>query len=140
MMRAKARIIIGVVGNDIHVVANRILARGLRQAGYEVCNLGVNVPCRDFVMSAIEYEADAVIVSSINGEGEGWVKDLRQDFLRANLGDTVLYIGGNLAIGDQPRDSVEERFRTFGFNRAYHRPDSMDILLRDLEADLLNVT
>jgi methylaspartate mutase sigma subunit len=138
MMHRKNRLIIGVIGNDIHVVANRIMARGLHLAGYAVCNLGVNTPVDDFIMAAIEFEADAVIVSSLNGEGEGWLKGLRQSFNAAKLGDTLLYVGGNLAVGDYSSEEIECRYRKFGFDRVYHRPSSLDVLLDDLSLDLVN--
>ena len=135
----RPRLIIGVIGNDIHVVANRILGRGLRQFGYEVCNLGVSVPPVDFVQAAIEYEADAVVVSSINGEGEGWVGEFRQIFRAVKRESILLYIGGNLAVGDQSPLKVEQRYRDIGFDRAYHRPSSLDILIEDLSVDLKHV-
>lgn len=135
-MRNNYRIVIGVIGNDIHVVANRILARGLRQVGYEVCNLGVNTPPDDFIAAAIEHEADCVIVSSLNGEGEGWLKGLRSSFNTVGRKEMLLYVGGNLAVGDRSQELVELRFREFGFNRVYHRPSSLDVLLDDLSIDL----
>lgn len=131
-------IVIGVIGNDIHVVANRILARGLRQEGYEVCNLGVNVKPEDFFAASKEFEASAVVVSSVNGEGEAWVNGLPQ-MIRAHLGsDVVLYVGGNLSMGDYPREKIERRYINLGFDRAYHRPSSLNILLTDLKRDLPN--
>jgi methylaspartate mutase sigma subunit len=138
-VKRPARLVIGVIGNDIHVVANRVLARGLRMAGYEVCNLGVNNPPEDFVAAAVEHEADGVIVSSINGEGEGWVRGLRAGFDAAGRGGVLLYIGGNLAVGDRPQAEVEARYRACGFHRAYHRPSSLDILLTDLAEDFAHV-
>ena len=130
------RLVIGVIGNDIHIVANRVMARGLRMAGYQVCNLGVSNLPEDFVFSAIEYEADVVIVSTINGEGEDWAIGLPDAFSKAGCGNVILYIGGNLALGEKPKDEIEARFLDFGFNRAYHRPDHLDILLDDLSKDL----
>ena len=131
-------IIIGVIGNDIHVVANRILARGLRQEGYEVCNLGVNAKPEDFLAASKEFEANAVVVSSVNGEGEAWVNGLPQ-MIRAHLGSqVVLYVGGNLSMGDYPREEVENRYIDYGFDRAYHRPSSLAILLTDLQRDIFS--
>ncbi len=132
-----SRLIIGVIGNDIHVVANRVLARGLRQAKYDVCNLGVSALPHDFIAAAVEHEADAVIISSINGEGETWVHELRQSFNNLGRHSILLYIGGNLAIGDHPREEVESSYLKLGFDRAYHRPSSLDILLEHLALDLV---
>ena len=137
-MSKKPTIIIGVIGNDIHVVANRILARGLRQEGYEVCNLGVNAKPEDFIAASKEYEANAVVVSSVNGEGEAWVNGLPQ-MIRSNLGsEVVLYVGGNLSMGNYPKEEVEKRYIDLGFDRAYHRPSTLAILLIDLKRDIFN--
>jgi methylaspartate mutase sigma subunit len=135
----KYRLVIGVIGNDIHVVANRVLARGLRQSGYVICNLGVNTPPNDFVAAAKEHEADCVIVSSLNGEGEEWLRSLRKSFEQSGRSDILLYVGGNLAVGDHPAETVNQRFLDLGFNRVYHRPSSLNILLDDLALDLKNV-
>ena len=138
-MLNKHTIIIGVIGNDIHVVANRILARCLRQEGYEVCNLGVNAAPEDFFAASKEFEAQAVVVSSVNGEGEAWVNGLPA-LIKNHLGNNVmLYVGGNLSMGDSSREKVEKRYLDLGFNRAYHRPSSLNILLSDLKSDLQNV-
>lgn len=139
-MKRKPRLIIGVIGNDIHVVANRILARGLRQAGYIICNLGVTVPPMDFIAASIEHEADAVIISSLNGEGEDWLHNIRQKFSEANRANILLYVGGNLTVGDRDKNAVEQHYLKLGFDRAYHRPSSMDILLKDLSEDLAHVS
>ena len=131
------RLVIGVIGNDIHVVANRVMARGLRMAGYQVCNLGVSNLPEDFVFSAIEHEADAVIISTLNGEGSDWVIGLCDAFSKAGREDMLLYIGGNLAVGEKPQVEIEARFLELGFNRAYHRPQHLDMLLDDLSEDLV---
>jgi methylaspartate mutase sigma subunit len=138
-MSGNTRIVIGVIGNDIHVVANRLLARGLRQEGYLVCNLGVSVLPEDFLYAAIEHEADVVIISSLNGEGEGWAQGFKQLFLNKQRSNILLYIGGNLAVGERSSDEVERRYRDLGFDRAYHRPSSLYALFTDLETDFNHV-
>ena len=133
------RIVIGVIGNDIHVVANRVLARGLRQEGHVVCNLGVSVIPEDFLYATIEHEADLVIISSLNGEGESWVQGLQQLFHSKRRSDVLLYIGGNLAVGERSSVDVEQHFRELGFDRVYHQPSSLDVLFKDLATDFDHV-
>ena len=136
---SKPRLVLGVIGNDIHVVANRVLERGLKNNGYTVCNLGVNSMPDDFVFSSLEFGADAVIINSINGEGEVWAKTLRAKFDNVDLKNIFLYIGGNLGIGDKPKKNIEKKFLDYGFNRAYHLPESLSILLEDLKKDFPDV-
>jgi len=130
------RVLIGVIGNDIHVVANKVISRGLRIAGYNVCNLGVSNMPKDFIYAAIEFEADLVIISTINGEGRDWVIGLRDAYTKSGRGKILLYIGGNLAVGSVSKNKIEADYIKLGFNRAYHNPESLDFLLKDISKDL----
>ena len=42
------KVVTGVVGNDIHVVANRLIDLSLQARGFEVFNLGVNTYLEEF--------------------------------------------------------------------------------------------
>jgi len=134
-MTTKLRIVTGVIGNDIHVVANRILVRGLTQHDFKVCNLGVSVSNQLFIDAAVEYSADAILISSINGEAFEWIGNFRSECNAAGMQDLIIYIGGNLSIGDKPASYIEQRFIDAGFDRAYHRPSSLDTLIEDLNTD-----
>jgi methylaspartate mutase sigma subunit len=130
--------VFGVIGDDIHVVANRILAIGLEAAGYEAFNLGTHNTVEDFVAAALETEADAVLVSSLNGEGETWCVDFRDRFAKIGRAEIVLYAGGNLVIGDREAKEVVELFTSWGFDRVFYRTANFDemfaLLSRDLQA------
>ena len=70
------KVVIGVVGNDIHVVANRLIDISLQARGFEVFNLGVNTYLEEFIDAVIETNADVLLISSLNGEAEGWCREL----------------------------------------------------------------
>ena len=135
-MSCDSRIVMGVIGTDIHVVANKIIARGLQEAGFNVCNLGAGCQPRELVAAAIEHAAHAVVISTLGGEGEPWCVSIREDLNTAGAGEVVLYVGGNLGVGQCVAADVEERFLKLGFDRAYHQPASLDILINDLQLDL----
>ena len=63
-------IVTGVIGSDTHIVGNRIISMALEKAGYKVISLGALTPAKDFVKAAIETKADAILVSSLYGQGE----------------------------------------------------------------------
>ncbi len=130
------KVVFGVIGNDIHVVANRILDEVLRAADVVGCNLGTNNRVEDFVAAAREVGADAVLVSSLNGEAETWCRDFGAAFGAAGLARVKLYIGGNLAIGDASAAAVEARFRAYGFDRVFHRAGDLDAVVSLLLEDL----
>jgi hypothetical protein len=68
-MQAKT-LVTGVIGADTHIVGNRILSTALEKAGYKVVALGALTPAGDFIKAAIETAADAIMVSSLYGQGE----------------------------------------------------------------------
>ena len=130
------RIVMGVIGHDIHVVSNRIISIALREYGFSVCNLGVDNNAENFVEAAIEFDADAVIVSSLNGEAENWCKDFGKLFSEAKVDHIVRYLGGNLVVGNQVKEEVESKFLQFGFHRVFHRPPNLSPLFESLFKDL----
>jgi methylaspartate mutase sigma subunit len=132
------RIVMGVIGHDIHVVSNRIIAIALREYGYEVCNLGVDNSAENFLDAAIEFEADAVVVSSLNGEAEHWCNNFGPLFKNADKEHVYRYLGGNLIVGNKPVEEVVDEFLKFGFHRVFHRPPNLDILFESLKIDMLN--
>ena len=135
-LAARGRIVIGVIGDDIHVVANRILAIGLAEAGFQPFNLGTHNRAEDFVDAALEVEADAVLVSSLNGEGEYWCEDFRRRFDEIGRTDILLYAGGNLVVGDRPDKEVVSLFSDYGFDRVFYRNAKFDEVLQLLKVDL----
>ena len=115
----RGTLITGVIGSDTHIVGNRILSRALEEAGFTVVALGALTPASEFVDAAIETDANAILVSSLYGQGELDCRGFRDLCTEAGLGDILLYVGGYLMVGDQPWDSVEKRFLEMGFDRVF---------------------
>lgn len=132
----RARVVIGVIGDDIHIVGNRIMHLALEESGYQVFNLRTRNRPEHFVQAALEVNADAVFVSSLNGEGEHWCADFRQRFVAARIPHTLLYVGGNVVVGNRPEAEVVDLFKRFGFDRVYHQSPDISIAIADLSEDL----
>ena len=118
------KVVTGVIGNDIHVVANRLMDLSLNARGYEVFNLGVNTYLEEFFDAAVETGADILLISSLNGEAEGWgreVKSLKAKY--RNLDKLIMMIGGNLVVGSGNADNIVTRFKTYGFDLVCHQVD-----------------
>jgi len=111
-------LVTGVIGSDTHIVGNRILSMALEKAGYKVISLGALTPAADFVKAAVETNADAIMVSSLYGQGELDCRGFRDLCIEAGLSNILLYIGGNLVVGKQDWAEVEQRFIAMGFDRA----------------------
>ena len=117
-MQAKT-LVTGVIGADTHIVGNRILSTALEKAGYKVVALGALTPAGDFIKAAIETAADAIMVSSLYGQGEIDCRGFRDLCVEAGMEDILIYLGGNLVVGKQPWREVEQRFLAMGFDRVF---------------------
>lgn len=129
-------VVLGVIGSDVHAVGNRILDFAFSQAGFKVINIGVLATQAEFIHSAIETNADALLVSSLYGHGEMDCRGLREKCQETGIGDIIMYVGGNLVVGKQDFESVKERFLAMGFNRVYPPGTLPDIPIKDLRKDL----
>lgn len=118
------KVVTGVIGNDIHVVANRLMDLSLNARGYEVFNLGVNTYLEEFFDASVETGADILLISSLNGEAEGWgqeVKQLKSSY--KSLDKLIMMIGGNLTVGTGNTDDIVPRFQKYGFDLVCHQVD-----------------
>ena len=118
------KVVTGVVGNDIHVVANRLIELSLDARGFEVFNLGVNTYLEEFFDAAVETQADILLISSLNGEAEGWAREVK--FLKSKyktLDNLVMMIGGNLVVGSADADVIVPKYKNYGFDLVFHQVD-----------------
>ena len=136
MRQVAGTVVLGVIGNDIHVVANRLLDICLRAAGFHVVNLGANNRPEDFVDAALECDANAVLVGSLNGEAPHWCSDFRKLFIERGMKSIVLYLGGNLATGDTSGSELEQMFARVGFDRVFPGATDFDMMIEQLREDI----
>jgi len=129
------RVVIGVIGDDIHVVGNRIMQLALEESGFIVFNLRTRNRPEHFCQAALEVNAHAVFVSSLNGEGEYWCSDFRRQFADVGLDHILLYVGGNIVVGKRCQEDVVRLFKQYGFDRVYHQQPDISIAIADLYED-----
>ncbi|WP_413284312.1 methylaspartate mutase subunit S [Vibrio sp. MA40-2] len=118
------KVVTGVVGNDIHVVANRLIELSLNARGYEVFNLGVNTHLEEFFDAVVETGAEVLLISSLNGEAEGWSREVRA--LKSQykgLDEVIMMIGGNLVVGSGDADEIVKKYKKYGFDIVCHQVD-----------------
>lgn len=131
------KVVTGVVGNDIHVVANRLIDLSLQARGYEVFNLGVNTHLEEFFDAAVETGAKVLMISSLNGEAEGWGREVK--LLKGKykgLDNLIMMIGGNLVVGSGNTDDIITRYKKYGFDLVCHQTDlntGLDLLEEFIE-------
>ncbi len=132
---ARRTLVTGVIGADTHIVGNRILSMALEEAGYRVVALGALTPADEFVKAAIETAADAIMVSSLYGQGELDCRGFRDMCIEAGLPDILLYVGGNLVVGKRDWAETERTYLDMGFDRAFPPGSRTDEVIAALAGD-----
>jgi len=136
-MNKTPTIITGTIGMDAHVIGTKIVSRALRDAGYNVVELGMQVSADEFIHVAQETSADAIMMSSLYGMAEFDLKDFKPKLQEAGLNDVLLYIGGNLMVGKHDYKEIEDKFKNLGFDRVYPPATNIKTVIQsDLKEDL----
>lgn len=132
MENKKRKVVIGVIGADCHAVGNKIIEFSMQQAGFDVVNVGVLSPQEDFINSAIETSADAIVVSSLYGHGEIDCRGMREKCDEAGLKNIKLLVGGNIVVGKQNWEDVHARFKAMGFDKVYAPGTPIETTIADI--------
>ena len=114
-------IVIGTVEGDIHDIGKGIMVTMLRVHGYEVHDLGRDIPIGEFVTKARELNADVVGSSAMMTTTQIGQKKLEQALKEAGLRDKVkTMVGGAVAtdhwakrigadfFGETPQDTIDK--------------------------------
>ncbi|MHA1916849.1 MAG: cobalamin B12-binding domain-containing protein [Candidatus Ranarchaeia archaeon] len=104
---SKGKIVIGTVKTDIHTIGKDIVATLLECEGYEVFNLGVDVPPEKFVDKVKEVGAYIVGLSTLMTPGIEWMKLTVEAFEKAGLRDSIVIIIGGAVLYGNPEKMVE---------------------------------
>ncbi len=90
----KGRFLIATVKGDVHDIGKNIVATMLKGAGYQVKDLGINVPAEDIVKAVKEFKPDFVGLSALLTttmvEMEKVIKLIREE----GLAEIKVFIGG----------------------------------------------
>jgi len=129
-------IVIGVIGADVHAVGNKIIDYTLTREGFNVVNVGVLSTQEDFINAAIESNAKMILVSSLYGHGEIDCRGMREKCIEAGLNDIIIYVGGNIVVGKQEFEDVENRFKKMGFNRVFPPGTTIDSVIDIIKKDI----
>ena len=98
--------------------------------------MGVMVSQDEFIKAAIETNADAIMVSSLYGQGELDCQGMREKCIEAGIGDIPLFCGGNLVVGKHDFAETEKIFKDMGFNYVYAPGTMPDVTIADLRKEL----
>lgn len=103
MTNEKIRVLVSKCGLDGHDRGSRVVARGLRDAGFEVIYLGLFQTPESIVAAAIQEDVDAIGISTHNA-AHMTIFPRILELLRKNGADGILLTGGGII----PKEDVEE--------------------------------
>lgn len=90
---ALGTVVIGTVKGDLHDIGKNLVASMLEGCGFEVFNLGIDVPKEKFVAAVTEHNADILCLSALLTTTMGYMKDVI-DAVRAGGLSVKIMVGG----------------------------------------------
>ncbi|MBM6673425.1 cobalamin B12-binding domain-containing protein [Marseilla massiliensis] len=89
------RVVIGTVKGDLHDIGKNLVASMLEGSGFEVDNIGIDVPSDKFVEAVKSYHADILCMSALLTTTMTYMKDVIRAIEDAGLRDKVkIMVGG----------------------------------------------
>ena len=100
-MKKKCSLVIGVVEGDTHDIGKNLVKIMMEASGYEVIDLGRDIPAKDFVDAVVEHDAQAVAMSTLMTTSMENMEQVIAELKERNLRDQVKVIvgGGPLSPG-----------------------------------------
>jgi len=101
-----ARVVIGTVKGDLHDIGKNLVASMLEGGGFEVIDLGVNVPPEQFVKAAREKEAQIVAMSALLTTTMPGMKATIEALKQAGIRDKVKVLVGGAPVTQRFADEI----------------------------------
>jgi corrinoid protein of di/trimethylamine methyltransferase len=100
------KVLIGTVKGDLHSIGKNIVIIMFKSAGYEVIDLGVDVPSDVFIEKIKELKPDIVGISALLTTTVGEQKNIIESLKEAGLRDQVKVIIGGAPISQSWADTI----------------------------------
>ncbi len=106
MEKKLGTVVIGTVQGDIHDIGKRIVATMLEVYGFEVHDLGRDVPLENFIEKVTEVNADIVAASALMTTTMVAQKMLHEALQEAGIRDRVKLMVGGAAVTQEWADQI----------------------------------
>jgi 5-methyltetrahydrofolate--homocysteine methyltransferase len=110
-VKAKGKVVIGTVRGDLHDIGKNIVAMMLRGAGYEVIDLGADVPKEKFLEHVKKEGADMVAMSALLTTTMTYMREVVEELEKAKLKSKVKVIIGGAPVSQ----AYAERIKADGY-------------------------
>lgn len=109
-----ARVLIAKPGLDGHDRGAKVIARALRDAGFEVIYTGLRQTPEMIAEAALQEDADAIGLSILSGAHMALVPRVLELLREQGQGQIPLLVGGIIPDADQPKLEELGVFQIFG--------------------------
>ncbi len=103
MAGGKIRVLVGKPGLDGHDRGAKVVARALRDAGFEVIYTGLHQTPEMIAVTAIQEDVDAVGLSIMSGAHNHLVPEIIRLLGEKGAADIPVFVGGIIPESDQTR-------------------------------------
>ena len=94
------KVIVAKLGLDGHDRGAKVIARALKDAGFEVVYTGIRQTPEQVARAAVEEDADVIGVSILSGAHVHHVRKLMEKLREMNADDIPVVVGGTIPIID----------------------------------------
>ncbi|MFI1707297.1 cobalamin B12-binding domain-containing protein [Streptomyces griseoruber] len=122
------RVLVAKPGLDGHDRGAKLVARGLRDAGFEVVFTGIRRRVDDIAATAVQEDVALVGLSILSGAHLALTRRTVEALRAAGGADIPVVVGGTIPAGDVPR------LRAAGAAAVYPTGTPLDIIVADIRA------
>ncbi|MEU4839702.1 cobalamin-dependent protein [Nocardia testacea] len=123
-----ARVLVAKPGLDGHDRGAKIVARTLRDAGFEVVYTGIRQRIEDIVSIAVQEDVAVVGLSILSGAHVALTQRVVDALRAADAADIAVVVGGTIPQGDI------EKLRTAGAAAVFPTGTPLDVLVTEMRA------
>lgn len=105
-LKTKGKVVIGTVEGDIHDIGKNVVCFMLETNGFEVYDLGIDVPAEEFVNKIKETGSKIIGMSGFLTFAFDVMKDTNKSIAEAGLRDDVKIMIGGTQMGDRMLDYI----------------------------------
>ncbi len=94
----KGRVLIGTVKGDLHDIGKNLVAMMVKGAGYELIDIGVDVPAEKYVEEAEKHQVDIVMMSALLTTTMPYIKTVVDEFEARGVRDKYILMAGGAPV------------------------------------------
>ena len=100
------KVVIGTVKGDLHDIGKNLVASMLEGSGFEVINIGIDIPAEKFIAAVNEHNPDILCMSALLTTTMPYMKTVIDAVAEAGLRDKVKIMVGGAPINQSYADQI----------------------------------